>query len=55
MVSGFLFGETSNIRDRGINRRPELFFTADSLSADNITDFFINDSFLTGFIEGKRP
>ena len=55
MVSGFLFGETSNIRDRGIIRLPEWFFSTENISANIVTGFFIKDSFFTGFIEGKRP
>jgi hypothetical protein len=53
MVSGFLFGETSNIRDRGINRLPEWFFSTDSLSADNISGIFIKNSFLSGLSRGN--
>ena len=53
MVSGFLFKETSNVRDRGIIRLPEWFFSTDSLSADNISDFFIQNSFLPGLSRGN--
>jgi hypothetical protein len=53
MVSGFLFGETSKIRDRGINRLPELFFTTVNISADNVTGIFIKNSFLPGLSGGN--
>jgi hypothetical protein len=48
MVSGPLFKETSKIRDRGISRLPELFFTTENISADNVTGIFIKNSFLPG-------
>jgi hypothetical protein len=53
MVSGSLFREISKIRDRGISRLPELFFTTENLSADNVTDFFIKNSFLSGLSRGN--
>jgi hypothetical protein len=53
MVSGPLFRETSKIRDRGINRLPELFFTTENLSADNITGIFIKNSILPGLSRGN--
>ena len=48
-----LFKEISKIWDRGISRSPGLFFTTDTLSADNITGVFIKNSMLPG-LSGKR-
>jgi hypothetical protein len=53
MVSGFLFKETSNVRDRGIIRLPEWFFTTENISADNVSGIFIKNSFLPGLSRGN--